>query len=247
MYRFNKHITRTIHALVALALVAIRIIETFRSVTHWPHVSLDLTSDEIDALQSLNVRDIFGAFGSQFVYFTIITNFIFVVTLALSWIGHVKINSYWKTAVMVYLSVTGIVFFLFIAPMVKWGQSAYFDFTLIHEHLIVVLVGIWWFAVTPGATPNLKLEWRKSLTVTMVIPLFYMAFTIGLYAATQGNVAVYAFLNFLNVFNLKLPVAYSLLISITLALVTILSFVGLAFAWYKLQNIQARQMDEIFV
>ncbi len=75
----------------------------------------------------------------------------------------------------------------------------------------------------------------------MVIPLFYMAFTIGLYAATQGNVAVYAFLNFFNVFNLKLPVAYSLLISITLALVTILSFVGLGFAWYKLQNIQARK------
>lgn len=197
--------------ILPIAFLFLLVFEIQRSFTEFPRISTPTLSSNVPISVS-NSLDIYSYFkdASVFFYFTTLSNIFFVLILVLSWTLNIKINKYIKLASLTYMIITGIVFWTSIAPFFNWGANSYFDFMSIHEHLLVVLMALVWYHFEKER--DLKLS--KSFGVSMIFPIVYLLVAIIIQAVSNGEVAIYPFLNFKNIFGLDLSLGLSIFIGI---------------------------------
>lgn len=195
----NKKMTYIALIIVALILVSITWIEILREYTDWPFVRLRLSESQGEQYKRISVYDFFPEwFPSSIFYFTTWANIIIYSTMLYSFARKRTISFEWKISLMIMSFITFFVFALFIAPYLPWGQSAWFDFVYIHEHLNLFIITLIWFAFSIG-----KYESRKNHATisSLYIPISYLLWSIFIYGKCQGKVAIYTFLDFQRPFG----------------------------------------------
>lgn len=225
----------SIQIIGALFLIAINLIEFIRPATNWPNTIATVNQDQTEIYFSDDIWSKFGSFGAQFAFFTNWTNWLFIGTIIYGWIFQKYINSYWKNALSTYLLITTIIFFMILSPFLKWGKSMWVDYIWIHEHF---LVSIAWF-IYILTTPTVRIKsWKKSVWITLSVPLVYFFFTLGIYINSNFTIAIYPFLNFANIFNLNLSIFNSILLSIIVIFIIICGFLTTNFLFLEINHHQ---------
>lgn len=220
-----------LQVVATLFFITINLIEFIRPFTKWPEIVIEMNEHQKEIYLSINIWSKFGLFGGQFVFFTNWVNWLFIGTIIYGWFFGKKINEYWKNAISTYLSITTIIFFTVLAPFITWRQSAWIDYIWIHEHLIVSLS--WFTYILFNKTKRIP-SWKKSVIVTLLMPIIYFIFTTIIYFVYDFTIAIYPFLNFANFCSLNFPLSISILISIIAITIIISGFIATNFLFFEI-------------
>ncbi|WKX02294.1 hypothetical protein [Candidatus Mycoplasma mahonii] len=200
---------------IAIVFATLLIMDLIRPITHWPKVELYYTPTQAVFYKTISISNYLGKW-SAFAYFTVLSNIIATTGILLSWVFRFKIKSRVRLMILTYMIITSLVFWTSLAPLLPWGQSAYFDFDSVNQHLVALIVTAWWaFSDKDEETVKYKYVW------IFLFPVLYFIFNLMFYIFTTDHIVIYPFLKFDNWFSYN----FSLSISITC---TILSIVGIA-------------------
>lgn len=217
-------ILRIVLIIFSFILVSITIVEILRSVTNWPKVILKLDPNQGSIAKTMSIWDYLPDILVPLAYFTTWTNIQVFGSLFLTIVFKKEFSMSHKIGIMLNASLTFFVFAIFLAPLLPWGQNAWFDFIYIHEHLLMFIIALVWFYFSIGKE---RTKLKKTVWSGLSMPLIYLVVSTGIYIFT--GVAVYPFINYLNIFNLHLHyiASYYLTILFIIFLGTCIAFSGI--------------------
>lgn len=195
----KKNILRLLLIILSVIFLSITAIEILRSITDWPKVRLKLTPSQGETVKTISIWDYLPDIVVPFVYFTTWTNIQVFGSLFYTIVFKKKLSMCYKISVMVNASLTFFVFSIFLAPLLPWGQNPWFDFIYVHEHLNMFLITLFWFSISIGRAGTRA---KKAIWLSLSMPLVFLVLSTALYIWT--GTSVYPFLNYLNIFNLRL-------------------------------------------